>query len=492
MRVAKVFISIFLLFLFFSCKGKTDAFSSDELLAHYEKENNPEKIEALLFILESIKKQNTEIPVFVDRDSHKITPVDFDKFTDKKQIMEYVQRNYLEVAFAVVSDTVILKNKDIIKTIDSSYDAWKHQKNEIPKHIYMEYLLPYKIFFEKYADWREIYSKEISKLNIESDSIDWDENGIYYKIVDELIAPNYSYTSTPFKLSKLSGYDELNVIREYDCYGGSYLGVYALRAAGIPATVDIVPLWGSRNSGHASEVFWDSKNSCFSAAKGRELGDRFPAKVFRLSYKCHDLWDDSIKHITDGYDFLISELKNNYWLDVTGEHTPVSDVACKFEDGKNSGYPFYYICVYNYGEWLPIYFGINTGGETCFKNMGRNVLYRIAIPSKTGYELISDILYLDNNGSINSFTPGLIENTVTVQKINHGDESWVKSGKRYSLYYWDYGREWVKCGENICKRDSIMSFDNVPFGTCYKLIDHNSARRLERIFTYENREQVWM
>ena len=58
----------------------------------------------------------------------------------------------------------------------------------------------------------------------------------------------------------------------------------------------------------------------------------------------------------------------------------------------------------------------------------------------------------------------------------------------YELCYWDKGK-WISKEKQIAK-DLTITFKDVPSNTCYIL--HNlSNGKEERIFTYENEEQVW-
>lgn len=72
--------------------------------------------------------------------------------------------------------------------------------------------------------------------------------------------------------------------------------------------------------------------------------------------------------------------------------------------------------------------------------------------------------------------------------IPRSDDNSIHPGDTYELLYWDRD-QW-----NVLKRQKasgfILNFDQVPSGAL--LLLHNSSRgRQERIFTYENGEQIW-
>ena len=68
------------------------------------------------------------------------------------------------------------------------------------------------------------------------------------------------------------------------------------------------------------------------------------------------------------------------------------------------------------------------------------------------------------------------------------DSNFILPNNMYELCYWDKGK-WISKGKQIAK-DLIITFENVPSNTCYIL--HNLSNGVEeRIFTYENEEQIW-
>jgi hypothetical protein len=68
------------------------------------------------------------------------------------------------------------------------------------------------------------------------------------------------------------------------------------------------------------------------------------------------------------------------------------------------------------------------------------------------------------------------------------DSNYIQIGDRYTLSYWDVDH-WCDLPEQIAVTHEL-SFSQVPQGTIYVL--HNLSRgHEERIFTYQNGEQIW-
>jgi hypothetical protein len=78
-----------------------------------------------------------------------------------------------------------------------------------------------------------------------------------------------------------------------------------------------------------------------------------------------------------------------------------------------------------------------------------------------------------------------------LSKLNTGLKSWVAKNKNYNLYYSDEKSNCVLFKTRQCAKDSIIVFDKVPSGALYLLRDMSEKNRLERIFTYENGQQIW-
>ena len=79
-------------------------------------------------------------------------------------------------------------------------------------------------------------------------------------------------------------------------------------------------------------------------------------------------------------------------------------------------------------------------------------------------------------------------------KIDHisytprGDGNDVTPGDTHELLYWCSG-QWISLGKRVAN-DIVLVYEDVPVNTIY-WIRNLSRGKDERIFTYENGEQVW-
>ena len=78
-------------------------------------------------------------------------------------------------------------------------------------------------------------------------------------------------------------------------------------------------------------------------------------------------------------------------------------------------------------------------------------------------------------------------NKIRFMPANDGNN--INKGNDYGLYYWDIKTGWILVERRIAISD-ILEFKNVPSNALYLI--HNFTKGVEeRIFTYQNEEQIW-
>jgi hypothetical protein len=80
---------------------------------------------------------------------------------------------------------------------------------------------------------------------------------------------------------------------------------------------------------------------------------------------------------------------------------------------------------------------------------------------------------------------------VRIGKIDYlprNDGNCIEPGDEYELFYWN-NRQWQSLGRKQAERIRL-DYDNCPSNALFLLHNHTKGKE-ERIFTYENGEQVW-
>jgi hypothetical protein len=410
---------------------------------------------------------------------------------NKNDSLKLICAEFLNEKMDVNSKYGGLVTNDFIKeNIDQTVWDWQHclWNANSSKDMILNYLLPYNVSDEDASEWRDYFS---NRYRLIKDSFITSKIVDTRKVYDRLINKDinlwlrYSGNTSDFNFSFTQTIKE----KKAGCFGMACMYAYALRSLGIPATVDIVPLWGSQNAGHAEVVFCDSSGHMCTYEKDRLTRS---AKVFRYIFNTRNAQTDLTQSAIGGYEFILSDLlSHNNWVDVTQQHNNVSTV--KYRLPLNYTAPFAYICVYNYGKWQPVFYGlVGKNNMVEFSNMGCNILYQIAVPKKDGYELILKPFILDSLGKIKSFSSDFVHLiNMKLQKINTGDLSYVKEGRNYKLYLLDQQSQWKFLYNVKCFQDCTISIKNVPANGIYKLKDLTATKRLERPFTYKHENQIW-
>ncbi len=479
------------LFWVFSCTGNEKKLNWDELIQKYsQKKEDSLHLAAALFLKGNTNDIISDNIIFYNKETGKAQDFRIDTISSEASLLHLLDQQNLNYKTETVSDGDILSNELLEKNIDQAINAWKKYpwNSNVSRQQFLEYLLPYKILDEYPDDWRVYFSEKYRACIDSLVQVRATPHTVYERLILKDAVQWFAYGDHFVSLTNAPSFRELMCSKMGECSRFARLYTYILRAAGIPATIDYVPKWGSGNAGHAEVVFVDSTGSMNTYEKKR-LGHS--AKVFRITIRNKHQWTDSIAPILAGYDFQPTFLKNNHWEDVTHEHNPTADVEYIFPDSLSL--PFAYICVYNYGKWEPVFWGQCKNGKTVFKNMGCHMLYRVALPDKNaGYKPVGNVFKLDSMGRllcIRFNTRKVL--TLAANKLNSGAHSWVKCGENYTLYYLDKESQWNPVGSKTCLKDSVLRFSKVPADALYRLVKDNGNRRLERIFSYENNKQVW-
>ena len=489
------FIGILFIFmvslLTFGCKERHLKLDWETLIKKYEKRKDSLYLESVLFLRKNSKDITAEKVIFFDKVTGDIKDIRLDTITSYNSLIDILNRQNINFKTETVNNSFIFTTDYIDKYIERSVSLWRQcpwDKN-MPDSLFLNYLLPYKVLWEapsKNADFFVQRNKYIidsfRKINATSDVI-------YRRLISD-VEQWFSYTEGGYTLfSHSPSLDELLCGKRGECVRFATLYTYMLRSAGIPATINLVPIWGCQNGAHAEVVFMDSTGKMVMSERNRLHRG---AKIFRMTFKNQAIWSTQIEPIIGNNDFALPFLKNDHWLDVTNEHNNVTDIV--YDLPKEINVSFAYICVFDYGNWTPIFWGkVEKGSQVTFKKMGVDMLYHIAIPdSLSGFKLIGKMFLADTNGNTHNIIPQQqLYPVMKLSKTNTGRLSWVKKGDRYTLEYYGFDGKWDSLSTQTCNIDSAIVFKTMPSNTVYRLVKQNGERRLERPFTYENGKLYW-
>ncbi|HKO82567.1 MAG TPA: hypothetical protein VJU78_19310, partial [Chitinophagaceae bacterium] len=412
------------------------------------------------FIISNITYHNSEGLLFADSNGKRIE-LQIDTFGSIDTFKKFISENGYSVSSKIMADSTLLSNSFLKDDIYLAYQSWQSfpWSKKAGFELFKNYLLPYKILDEAPGKWRIFFLKKYRELLDSMAKVPGVTSyNVYDRIINQEIAKWFHYKKDYFAFTQSPSFEELMCIKEGECTRIAYIYTYALRSAGLPATVDFVPFWGSQNGGHAEVIFMDSTGRMVTYEKYR-LGRS--AKVFRKTFTRHMESLESSTYLKSQNDTYLTFLLSDHYLDVTNEHNLVSDIPFTLPDSIRA--PIAYICIFNYGQWQPVFWSrVDKNNKIVFQNMGRDILYKIAVPKNSDIQFIGYEFLLDSSGKIRYKQPELRKlQQLKLHKINHGSESWVRKGNIYSLYYLNSKNEWQLNKTKPCLQDSVITFERV-------------------------------
>lgn len=501
-NIKYLIFGILLIFFITNCNNKNEKTFKSIIHKYKNKKSDSLKLQSINFIRENYDDLTSEKFQFYESNGN---PSNFniDTITSDSSLNSILLRDQLHYESYQVNDFNTI-NFDLIESnIDSAIMNWNRYpwSKNVPKDIFLNYLLPYKILNENPEDWRRfMFHRFEDSLSLFQTNRITDVKRINKSLVNNLYQ-TIKYSANYNRLCTAPSLTEIMAIKKGDCFSLSHLFVYMNRSVGIPSTIDIVPYWGVRNGGHATDVFYQIVDNGsltgkvkygFAPAKGNELIR--PPKVFRISFKKTNMYRDSIKpFLTKEGGFAPKFLISNHLIDVTDEYTSIKTLNYKFDKPINN-IKLAFICVYNSGKWRPIFYGkVNSKKNYAqFNKVAKRMLYQIAVPVRSTFKLVGRPFIFNEKGKLQYASPNDDKRVrIVAEKISSEDDAWIKKGKLYTLKVLSANNCWKNIESKFSERDSVIQFASVPGNGFYMIKDVASRRNNERFFLFKNGLQVW-
>ncbi|MFA5045601.1 MAG: transglutaminase-like domain-containing protein [Paludibacter sp.] len=404
-------------------------------------------------------------------------------------------------------DCEIMTSEYLINNIELAFQAreelpWSKKVNF---NSFCEYILPYRLRNEKLEYWRPKFFTDYYKMAIHyqnTESLTGVYNYIksnldYYIRFDLNMERNYPFHQTISDLLKS---------RIGSCYDISAFKIGAMRAVGIPVSLDFIPNWGTTGAKHAmvhlviDNLYSKKMTNENSAISTEDLIDvsmvynegkkvfstnELPAglyvqynkaipKVYRSTYSVQAV----MKEILDVKDKneIAPEFNFLNIKDVTKEFLTCSTVSVnlwrKFHKHQIS-----YLCTFNISGWKPIALTkINANGKAVFKEMGRKVIYLPTVLENKEFIPAGLPFYIDSLNNIKLISP---------QKSKLQE---IKLIRKYPLYVTvaNYslklkgGRFEGSNSPDFTKKKLLYEIDYNPFYMNLKVINCNNRFRYLR------------
>ncbi len=189
------------------------------------------------------------------------------------------------------------------------------------------------------------------------------------------------------------------------CVLESRFKLYVLRSLGIPAAVDFYPPGPNSSTGH----MWDSvilnknnKTNNGQVEQTPKIGynnDIPITKVFRTTFSTNP---NSLGLDKDKNEMIPPFFSDVHLTDVTDEYCPTVDIPVDLFKAGHVTYKHAYLCVFDRGNWAPVWWSRISKNRCLFPNMGLSVLYIPAYYTKSeNIQVCGYPFYISNDSTIN-------------------------------------------------------------------------------------------
>jgi len=396
----------------------------------------------------------------------------------------------------VINDLQVIKAADFTRQLEASFRAWNYPwARSLTFGEFCRYLLPFKLASEEPDNWKEEIQKKYAWI---ADSLQGNRDAKKVCLLLNNDLKKTFYINARFQCNWDPNYSDLCQLHTGTCTHATQMAAYIMRAMGVPVVMDYVPFWASKNGSHAWNALIDHGRSIDFVGSETDPGmnkieftrtawiRRKRAKIFRRTY---EIQKNSLALTADSSVQIPETFKSAYFIDVTKEYVPVSDVSltvAHLPDNQR----FAYLCVFNDNEWRPVcWSSLNALGNATFRDMGRDILYLPMYYQDQEYIPAGDPFILTKKGDMEKILPDKDrKQTIVIYKKYPEDKTNdIAKGERYELFLWN--NKWISQGEQLAAADSLI-YKNVPSGALYWIRDLDKGRQ-ERIFTYRDGQQVW-
>lgn len=463
----------------------------EKLLEHYKRSGDEEKIAASQFLVSNCYYYFSNSVECTDSYGN---PYYFDPTPYKNEYVTKARDSVFQKVHArkdLKYDCRELKTNYLIDHIDRSFDMWRNNKwkDQISFELFLEYLLPYRAGNEPLSDWSNLlYNKYKGALDtLQSNSILDVSTEINKQIAKDVkysnrwILAGMGTQSIPQMLSTGGGMcDDLTVF-----------GVSAMRAFGIPATVDFT-YWAKMKLGHSWCVIFDEKGKAWSFGPGEQhpgehikiFNDRRNvrtlAKVFRKSFKINK---NTLVDTKNSYSVPpLFRLQNS--IDVTHEYVKTFDINIQLDTISNRD-EYLYLCIWNNNQWRPIERSeVTEDGQITFTNVGAGLLFNVGSYATGKISTVSNPFIYRKDGTLLPLdSSGEMMDLIKIDNRINGYGG-IKKGDEFALLKYING-EWEKV-RNLYANENCLYMNNLYGKTMYRIENINSNLKKSRPFTVED------
>lgn len=262
----------------------------------------------------------------------------------------------------------------LIDNIERAFEVWTCQPwgKDVDFDAFCEDILPYRISSEPLENWRGKILEQYRPLYESLKNSDYDAVTACTKVLESM--DERWYKDFEYSLPELS-YSMIENFRTGSCKEMSVLGLFVMRALGIPVAQEYTPQWPFRSMGHDWNAVRDKDGTYipflfrdFKPGEPNKPGYKM-AKAFRKTYA----YDTHSLLYGAPTEYIPPELRNLCRIDVSAKVFPCADVQLSLISPSSKN-PWFYLSVFDNRGWVPIHWGKQEKTVT-FSSMGKDIVY---------------------------------------------------------------------------------------------------------------------
>ncbi len=458
MKPSSIYIIVILFLSFFSCNDlpknvkRTLELAGDNkkelqtVIDHYQTPEDSLKLKATYFLIGNMAnkyslagKQLENYNVIFDKIEvvSKKNPFDYadridGKFHEVDSIWKAVSKKegfLTPLNLDVKPDVQHITSTFLIENIEYAFKAW-----ELPwsKHLsfeaFCEYILPYRFRDETLTSWRPyVFNKYLPLL----DSLQHIKNPVALcDTINKRLTPSWKYSHVLANYPVAMTIENMEKGKMGSCTHQAGLGVFVMRALGVPVVHEQVPHYGNRSLGHDFNAVLD-KNDKFldfevgNAKMGNVVDTRkswnyLIPKIYRQTFSFNE---ESLAVTKSSQEEVPPYFKNLNIMDVSAQYLPVSDIAIELTQPIPEGSNHVYLCVFDNKNWKAISWAKINNKKATFKDMGLGFAY---MP-----------MYFNNQRYLPAASPITLDDKEELASINLLEkEQTILLERKYPPAYW--------------------------------------------------------
>ncbi len=476
----------------------------EKVLAHYAAPADSLKLKAARYLIGNMVGKSYYRFVLLDSldNEHKIEVLDYPDYTTMVAGFDSVEAIYGELHWDTRDLQPDLENITadyLINNIDLAFAAWRNRPwaKSLNFDDFCANVLPYRGSNEPLEPWREYFMNKYADLP--EKMADPEDPVEAATLINRDIKSWFNFDERFYRHPTDQGLQEMLSCGLGRCEDMTNLAIYAMRANALAVTSDYTPHWADSGNNHAwNAIMVPGGRAVPFMGCERDPGDYHlrsrMAKAYRKTYARND--SNLVFRRRNEDEKIPGWLSGKSYTDVTSMYTPVADVRIEIA-APPAGVQFAYLCVFNDGEWKPIHWGEIRDGSVVFTDMGTDICYLPMCFDADELVPVGPALILEKSGAIrtlaarkdDTLTLSLASTTRRAAGISTDTvaQAFFTRGTTYELFYWD--SEWKSLGRQTAG-DGRLVFRDAPANALFWLVADGS-RKNERIFTWDDGQQVW-